>query len=174
LDLMSAEGVNFIPNANVGVDTDVETIQRENDALVLATGATWPRDPKIPGRSAGGIHFAMEYLQLNTSSLLNSQLQDNNFIDAKGMTLLSLVVEILETIASVPLCDMEREVSRTLSCFLNHQQREAETTRGRSGLGFSERTTDTAKSQPILVAIHASSASPPRILLSMRMAMSRA
>ncbi|CAG7854261.1 Glutamate synthase [NADH]; AltName: Full=NADH-GOGAT; Flags: Precursor [Serendipita indica DSM 11827] len=84
LDLMEAEGVRFVPNANVGVDVDVSTIKSENDALILATGATWPRDLKIPGRSAGGIHFAMEYLQLNTQSLLNSKLQDGNFIDARG------------------------------------------------------------------------------------------
>ncbi|KAG8870493.1 glutamate synthase [NADH] [Serendipita sp. 405] len=84
LDLMEAEGVKFVPNANVGVDIDVESVRAENDALVVATGATWPRDLKIPGRSAGGIHFAMEYLQLNTESLLNSQLQDGKFIDARG------------------------------------------------------------------------------------------
>jgi len=84
LDLMGAEGVQYVTNANVGVDYDVETIRAENDAMVLATGATWPRDLKIPNRSATGIHFAMEYLQLNTSSLLNSKLQDGNFIDARG------------------------------------------------------------------------------------------
>jgi glutamate synthase (NADPH/NADH) len=66
------------------VNIDVETIRAEHDAVVLATGATWPRDLKIPNRSASGIHFAMEYLQLNTSSLMNSKLQDGNFIDARG------------------------------------------------------------------------------------------
>lgn len=73
-----------MPNANVGVDVDVNTVRSENDAIVIATGATWPRDLKIPNRSAGGIHFAMEYLQLNTASLLDSKLQDGNFIDARG------------------------------------------------------------------------------------------
>ena len=38
----------------------------------------------MPGRSANGIHFAMEYLQKNTESLLNSRLEDNLYIDARG------------------------------------------------------------------------------------------
>ncbi|THH29646.1 hypothetical protein EUX98_g4541 [Antrodiella citrinella] len=84
LDLMAAEGVTFVPNANVGVDVDVEDLRSENDAVVLATGATWPRDLKIPNRQADGIHFAMEYLKMNTKSLLDSELGDSNYISAKG------------------------------------------------------------------------------------------
>jgi glutamate synthase (NADH) len=56
---------DFVPNAHVGVDTDILEIRAMNDAVVLCTGATWPRDLKIPGRDAGGIHFAMEYLQVS-------------------------------------------------------------------------------------------------------------
>ena len=33
------------------------------DALVLAGGATMPRDLPVPGRSLSGVHFAMEYLK---------------------------------------------------------------------------------------------------------------
>ncbi|KAK2467028.1 hypothetical protein APHAL10511_001286 [Amanita phalloides] len=84
LDLMAAEGITFVPNANVGVDVDVAQMRAENDAVVLCTGATWPRDLKIPGRNAPGIHFAMEYLQLNSKSLMDSDLQDGAYINAKG------------------------------------------------------------------------------------------
>ncbi|KAJ3773747.1 NADPH-dependent glutamate synthase [Lentinula raphanica] len=84
LDLMAAEGITFIPNAHVGVDIDVEDIRAENDALVICTGATWPRDLRIPNRDSDGIHFAMEFLQLNTKSLLDSELQDGKYINAKG------------------------------------------------------------------------------------------
>jgi len=66
------------------VDLDAKAVQSQNDAMALCTGATWPRDLKIPGRSANGIHFAMEYLQKNTESLLNSRLEDNLYIDARG------------------------------------------------------------------------------------------
>ncbi|TFY80717.1 hypothetical protein EWM64_g3297 [Hericium alpestre] len=84
LDLMAAEGVTFVPNAHIGLDVDVDDIRTENNAVVLATGATWPRDLKIPGRDADGVHFAMEYLHMNTASLLDSELQNGNYINAKG------------------------------------------------------------------------------------------
>jgi len=84
LDLMAAEGVTFVPNANVGVDVEVSQLKADYDALVICTGATWPRDLKIPGRDANGIHFAMEYLKLNTASLLDSKLENGKYINAKG------------------------------------------------------------------------------------------
>ena len=68
----------------MGVDVDVTQLRSQNDAVVISTGATWPRDLKIPNRQVDGIHFAMEYLQLNTSSLMNSKLEDGNYINAKG------------------------------------------------------------------------------------------
>jgi glutamate synthase (NADPH/NADH) len=58
-----------VPNAHVGVDTDIHDIRADNDAVVLCTGATWPRDLKIKGRDADGIHFAMEYLQVSNAPL---------------------------------------------------------------------------------------------------------
>lgn len=83
IDLMAAEGIKFIPNSNIGVDIDVESIRDKNDALIVATGATWPRDLQIPGRDSDGIHFAMEFLQANTKSLLDSRLRDNDYLSAK-------------------------------------------------------------------------------------------
>jgi glutamate synthase (NADH) len=54
----------FVPGAHVGVNVDSEQLRAENDAVVICTGATWPRDLKIPNREADGIHFAMEFLQV--------------------------------------------------------------------------------------------------------------
>ena len=73
-----------MPNANVGIDIDVEDLRAENDALIVCTGATWPRDLRLPNRDADGIHFAMEFLQDNTKSLLDSELQDGSYISARG------------------------------------------------------------------------------------------
>lgn len=73
-----------MPNANVGVDVDVEDLRSQNDALIVCTGATWPRDLRLPNRDADGIHFAMEFLQSNTKSLLDSELEDGNYMSAKG------------------------------------------------------------------------------------------
>src|SRR5450432_594183 len=62
LEQISAEGVRFVTNAHVGVDTSVEELRRDCDAIVLAGGAEQPRDLKVPGRELNGIHYAMDYL----------------------------------------------------------------------------------------------------------------
>ena len=88
LDQMRGEGVDFRVNAPVGSGSggtiDVRTLQGEYDAVLLATGATVPRDLPIPGRELQGVHFAMEFLTKNTRSLLDSNLADGNYISAKG------------------------------------------------------------------------------------------
>ncbi|XP_043689612.1 glutamate synthase 1 [NADH], chloroplastic-like isoform X1 [Telopea speciosissima] len=86
VNLMAEEGVNFVVNASVGTDPlySLEHLRAENDAIVLALGATKPRDLPVPGRELTGIHFAMEFLHANTKSLLDSNLQDRNYISAKG------------------------------------------------------------------------------------------
>ncbi|MDA2926536.1 glutamate synthase small subunit [Acidobacteria bacterium AH-259-G07] len=83
LDLLAAEGVEFVTNANVGVNVDAGKLIRQSDALLLATGATKSRDLPIPGRDLQGIHFAMEFLTLNTKSLLESNLENGDYISAK-------------------------------------------------------------------------------------------
>ncbi|PWZ18290.1 Glutamate synthase 2 [NADH], chloroplastic [Zea mays] len=86
VDLMDKEGVKFIVNAHVGTDPrySIERLQSENDAVILACGATRPRDLSIPGRELSGIHYAMDFLHANTKSLLDSNLEDGKYISAKG------------------------------------------------------------------------------------------
>ncbi len=62
LEQMRAEGVTFQTNAHVGVNVSVEDLRREYSAILLAGGAEWPRDLKVPGRDLKGIHFAMDFL----------------------------------------------------------------------------------------------------------------
>ncbi|MFM1896218.1 MAG: hypothetical protein RLZZ385_1292 [Pseudomonadota bacterium] len=85
--LLESEGIRFVVNADVGGPGSngvaVEKLLSENDALLLATGATTPRDLRIPNRNVDGIHFAMDFLRANTRSLLDSGLEDGNFISAK-------------------------------------------------------------------------------------------
>lgn len=85
VNLMEKEGVNFVVNANVGKDPSysIDKLREENDAIVLAVGATKPRDLPVPGRDLSGVHFAMEFLHSNTKSLLDSNLQDGKYISAK-------------------------------------------------------------------------------------------
>ncbi|KAI5479957.1 GOGAT, glutamate synthase [Pseudohyphozyma bogoriensis] len=84
LDLMQAEGIEFVTGANVGVTHDAAEIKAQSDAVLMATGATWPRDLKLPNRNLDGIHFAMEFLSMNTRSLLDSNLEDGQYLSAKG------------------------------------------------------------------------------------------
>ncbi len=84
LDIMRAEGVTFVTNAHVGVNKDAQTLRAEHDAMILACGATRPRNLPIPGRDLNGIHFAMEFLLKNTKSLMDSKLDDGAYISAKG------------------------------------------------------------------------------------------
>ncbi|GFZ80555.1 glutamate synthase subunit beta [Pseudohongiella nitratireducens] len=85
--LLEAEGVKFQTNADVGGEgenaMDVKTLLNDVDALLMATGATTPRDLKINGREGDGVHYAMEFLTANTRSLLDSNLEDGNYISAK-------------------------------------------------------------------------------------------
>lgn len=83
VNLMKEEGVEFVTNANVGDDYRAEDILNNFDAVVLATGASNPRDLKAPGRELNGVHFAVDFLRANTKSLLDSNLSDGNFISAK-------------------------------------------------------------------------------------------
>jgi len=84
VDLLRESGIRFVTNADVGKHVDAAELRASHDALLLTTGATSPRDLKIPGRELNGVHFAMEYLTANTKSLLDSNLEDRKFIDAKG------------------------------------------------------------------------------------------
>jgi glutamate synthase (NADPH/NADH) small chain len=64
LDQMRAEGTVFETGVEVGKDLPADRLLAEVDALVLAGGATVPRDLPIPGRDLHGVHQAMEYLPL--------------------------------------------------------------------------------------------------------------
>ena len=83
IELMKAEGVNFVTNANVGENYDANSILNDYDAVVLACGAGNPRDINVSGRDANGIYFAVDFLTSTTKSLLNSNLEDGNYISAK-------------------------------------------------------------------------------------------
>ena len=63
VDLMAREGILFRTNVEVGKDLDANKLFVEYDAILVATGATWPRDLNIPGRHLNGIYFAMSFLQ---------------------------------------------------------------------------------------------------------------
>jgi glutamate synthase (NADPH/NADH) small chain len=82
LEQMRGEGTEFRTNADVGGSIDIEVLRASHDAIVLACGATAPRDLNVPGRELQGIHQAMGYLPIaNRVQEGDSTTYD---IDAKG------------------------------------------------------------------------------------------
>ncbi len=105
VELLRAEGVEFVTCAHVGKQEDFpsghmtqimaenkhkiqyidpQDLMKEYDALLMATGATRPRDLPIPGRQLRGIYAAMDFLTRNTKSLLDSNLENGQYISAAG------------------------------------------------------------------------------------------
>jgi glutamate synthase (NADPH/NADH) small chain len=84
VDMLAAGGIRFVVNCEVGRDISAEQLKADFDAIVLATGATRPRDLMLPGRDMTGIHFAMEFLSSNTRSLLDSNHADGAYISAEN------------------------------------------------------------------------------------------
>ena len=84
LAILTEEGVTFRTSCHVGVDVSVDELRGAYDALVLAGGATRPRDLPVPGRDLAGVHFAMEYLPLQNRRLEGDEVPDDRFITAKN------------------------------------------------------------------------------------------
>lgn len=84
VQLMEEEGVVFKTGVDVGRDVKASKLQKEFDRIVLCCGASNPRDIKVPGRDAGNIYFAVDFLSAVTKSLLDSDLKDNKFASARG------------------------------------------------------------------------------------------
>ncbi|MEZ0092185.1 glutamate synthase subunit beta [Streptacidiphilus sp. EB129] len=61
---MRAEGTIFRTGVAVGADVDAGRLLARYDAMVIAVGATTPRELPVPGRELAGIHQAMEFLPL--------------------------------------------------------------------------------------------------------------
>ena len=83
LNVMKDEGVEFVTEANIGQNIKAKKIMDDYDAVVLAVGASNPRDINAPGRDADGIYFAVDFLTATTKSLLDSDLTDGKYISAK-------------------------------------------------------------------------------------------
>jgi glutamate synthase (NADPH/NADH) small chain len=86
--MMEDAGIRFHLGRAVGKGLDPKKILADNDALVLACGATKPRDMPVPGRALKGVHFAMDYLGPATKHLLEPGSAGKAFIDAKGKKVL--------------------------------------------------------------------------------------
>jgi glutamate synthase (NADPH/NADH) small chain len=85
---MEAEGVTFTAGVDVGVDVTTAQLRRDFDAIVLATGATRPRDLAIPGRELDGIHFAMDFLPQQNKVVAGDTVRDQILATGKHVVIL--------------------------------------------------------------------------------------
>ena len=84
IKVMEEEGITFVTNTDVGTNYKASKLLKEYDAVVLACGASNPRDIKAPGRDAEGIYFAVDFLKRTTKSLLDSNFEDKKYVETKG------------------------------------------------------------------------------------------
>lgn len=82
--IMEQEGVRFVKSTDIGKSVKADRIIKECDAVILACGASNPRDITAPGRDAKGIYFAVDFLSKVTKSLLDSNFIDNAYVSTKG------------------------------------------------------------------------------------------
>jgi glutamate synthase (NADPH/NADH) small chain len=85
---MEAEGTRFRAGVEIGKDITWDDLRSRYDAVVVATGATKPRDLKIPGRELTGVHFAMDYLVQANRAVAGELV--NNQISADGKNVIIL------------------------------------------------------------------------------------
>jgi glutamate synthase (NADPH/NADH) small chain len=73
---MEAEGTRFRCGVDVGGSVTGTQLRDRYDAVVLAIGATAPRDLPVPGRDAGGVLQAMDFLPPANRSALGETVTD--------------------------------------------------------------------------------------------------
>jgi glutamate synthase (NADPH/NADH) small chain len=88
IDLMKEEGILFQCNVEVGVNVSFNDLLRKFDAIVLAGGATIPRDLNITGRQLDGISFAMDFLKQQNKLVSNKDAINNLTAEGKHVVVI--------------------------------------------------------------------------------------
>jgi len=88
INILKAEGIEFITGVNVGVDYAVNRLRNEFDSICLAGGSRLPRDLNIEGRHLEGIHFSMDYLVQSNKRVAGKSVPAGELIDAEGRRIL--------------------------------------------------------------------------------------
>ena len=83
-DILIEEGIEFRTTINVGKDISYSELEKEFDAIVIAVGASKPRDLKVKGREVQGVEFAVDFLTNNTKRIVKSNFNNKREISAKN------------------------------------------------------------------------------------------
>lgn len=82
--LMEQAGITFVTGVDVGKEKKADELKKVFDRIILACGASQPRDIKAPGREAKGIYFAVDFLSQVTKTLLDSEFEKIPYELAEG------------------------------------------------------------------------------------------
>ncbi|MBP7506611.1 MAG: glutamate synthase subunit beta [Prolixibacteraceae bacterium] len=88
LNLLSAEGIVFKTNSEIGNNIDIKKIIKEYDAVCLAIGSGVPRNIEIEGRNLNGIYFALDFLYQQNSIVSKKEIPVPELISAKDKEVL--------------------------------------------------------------------------------------
>jgi glutamate synthase (NADPH) small chain len=89
LEQMRREGTVFRAGVDVGGDQlTADRLRERYDAVVLAMGATEPRDLPVPGRELAGIHQAMEFLPQANRVALGEEVPGQIRADGKHVVII--------------------------------------------------------------------------------------
>jgi glutamate synthase (NADPH) small chain len=84
VEQMTAEGVVFRTNVDIGRTISADQLRADFDAVVLCIGSRKPRDLEVPGRELSGIHFAMDFLTQQNKRNAGDHVPDEGAILATG------------------------------------------------------------------------------------------
>ena len=95
VELMKAEGVEFVLSCDIRGTEAAERLTQSFDAVALCCGAKKARPLNVPGtetdgKPTEGILFAVDWLKSVTKSLLDSGLADGNFLNPKDKDVIIL------------------------------------------------------------------------------------
>ena len=85
---MEAEGTRFRNGVDVGAEVTGTQLKDRYDAVVLAVGATVPRELPVPGRELIGTHQAMDYLPQGNVVSLGGEVSDQILATGKDVIII--------------------------------------------------------------------------------------
>lgn len=74
--LMEQAWITFCYNTDIGKDLKAQELLKDFDRVILACGASKPRDINAPGRDAKGIYFAVDFLKEVSKALMDFDYQE--------------------------------------------------------------------------------------------------
>jgi glutamate synthase (NADPH/NADH) small chain len=80
IEVLVAEGIKFKCNVEIGKTITAEALEKEFDAVVLATGATIKRELPIPGSDLKGVVQAMDFLPHNNKAVDGQHEREAQFL----------------------------------------------------------------------------------------------